>query len=556
MWARRKSEFPVLTQSHTLSDHVRLKLYFENMLGINLFHEPTFLNKINAIEPALYADALLAAMFAFASRFYETSETAGTDNGPRDISNGNEHTAHFLKVALDYTDAALKHCGDEAPPLCLLQAFVITAHCQLTQGVLGKAWRTLGTCVRLAYELNLDLVDMEDSNTSEVDPEAWSEAEEKRRVWWAIWEMDVFATTVRRTPTSIDWSHMETMLPVDNESWFRNQVKKSCFLKVDPISRWRALRDSGNLSPKAWYIVINSLMKDAQKISSPHGIRRQSQRSATMEEHDTADSAGEKPEGLANAVQCFVLALPAHLRFRNQYLSFDARFPGQWDSLHQLHCSIYDIHVMTQLSRLMIHRYGVFSNNSKPGLSASQRAVEEPARGDKNLRIRDAYNMAIRQYFEAANNILTIVNRSCEDHVQYINPFLSYTIWLTSAVQLVYRGLTGPGTHRSLAKSRFEVLHLTYKRGAEFWGIKDAVQRNLETVEAELDTCQALSRDGANQPTSENAPIGEERVATAAAYPRHGQGTYVSGPNDGEVLNDSNPNNGKESGLSRYHPLP
>jgi hypothetical protein len=36
---------------------------------------------------------------------------------------------------------------------------ILLAHGQLTQGVRGKAWRPLGTCVRLAYELNLNLVD-------------------------------------------------------------------------------------------------------------------------------------------------------------------------------------------------------------------------------------------------------------------------------------------------------------------------------------------------------------------------------------------------------------
>lgn len=471
------------------------------MVALNLFHEPTFIDMINSIETTVFTNALLAAMFAFASRFSESSNTICAYFGPADTSNRPDYTSHFLNLALDYTDEALKLCGDEAPPLCLLQAFIITGHCQLTQGVLGKAWRTLGTCVRLAYELNLHLVDMDDQALGEMSPAEWSEAEEKRRAWWAIWEMDVFATTIRRTPTSVNWDQVETMLPVNDECWFKNQVQPSCFLKVDPILRWKALRDSGNLSPKAWFIVINSLMKDAQKISSPHGVRTQSHGAMPTQGEG---SASQKLESIANAVQCFILALPSHLRFRNQYLGFDARVPGRWGSLRQLHSSIYNIHLMTQLARLMIHRYAVFGNNSRLGQPNPQQAMSKRVRRDESARVKEANDMATRQYFEAADNILTIVSRSCDDHIQYINPFLSYTIWLASAVQLVYRGLTRPGPHRDLAKSRFEVLHLTYKRCVEFWGIKEAVQRNLETVEAQLGTRQAHPGDVGAQPDPGN----------------------------------------------------
>jgi hypothetical protein len=66
---------------------------------------------------------------------------------------------HFLNLALKYIDDALAECGDEPPPLCILQALIITGHCQLIEGVRGKAWRSLGICIRLAYELNLHLVD-------------------------------------------------------------------------------------------------------------------------------------------------------------------------------------------------------------------------------------------------------------------------------------------------------------------------------------------------------------------------------------------------------------
>ncbi|KAL1968429.1 hypothetical protein VTN77DRAFT_1958 [Rasamsonia byssochlamydoides] len=34
---------------------------------------------------------------------------------------------------------------------------------------------------------------------------ALKECGEKRRAWWAIWEMDGYATTIRQTPTAVLW---------------------------------------------------------------------------------------------------------------------------------------------------------------------------------------------------------------------------------------------------------------------------------------------------------------------------------------------------------------
>lgn len=441
------------------------------MVAINLFHEPTFSETLSQISSPALVVALLAAMFAFAVRFRP---------GEADV---NQRATRFLKLALQNIDNALEECGDNTPPLCLLQTCVVAAHCQLTQGVLGRAWRTLGMCVRLAYEMNLHLVDVQshgDSGNS-VDIQKWCEDEEKRRAWWAIWEMDVFATTIRRTPTALDWSQMEILLPVDDEAWFDRKPQASCFFEPDPMCRWKALDNCGNQSPKAWFIVINSLMKEAQRISSPRGIPSGSR-------SDHVDDARHRLEIIANAVRCFQLALPGHLKYNNQYLTFDARVPGQTTSSRQMHCSIYNIHLMTQLARLMIHRYDVFKGRFRVALSAQD---GEQNSGDG---CKEDDQSSVREYFDAADNMLAIINRSSDDHVQHINPFLLSTIWLASAVQLMRSQLCRPGALKSAIKSRYEVLNLTYKRCSRFWDMHTAVQQNLETLEEQLEACKQAER--------------------------------------------------------------
>ncbi|PTB35000.1 hypothetical protein M441DRAFT_205667 [Trichoderma asperellum CBS 433.97] len=462
-----------------------LHLYFDNMVAFSLFHEPTFRSKLNAIDSAAQLSALLAAISGYATRFLPTEADNVSVNDCQRVKG--QQTSKFVNLALHLVDEALCDCADETPPLCVLQALVIATHCQLTQGVRGRAWRSLGMCVRLAYELNLHLLDSTQAVKRNKE-RRWQEDEERRRAWWAIWEMDVFASTVRRTPPAINWCQMEVLLPALDAYWHSGQPVTSCFLEQDPASRWRTLLDSGNKSPKAWFIVINSLMKDAQTISCPRGVpcvneaNRNASSTVFMSKELYSNSVEESQqnlETLMNSIHCFMQALPESLRYRQQYLSFDARETGQIESKRQLHSSIYNIYIMAQLARLMIYRYDIFNGHIElPKSKSARKSV---------LNFQDQENIALRQYFEAADSILNIVNRSCEDHIQYINPFLSSTIWLAAAVQLFRNSIGGFSTNTSLIKSRFDVLYLTYKQCVDFWNTETAMQQNLELLETQLE---------------------------------------------------------------------
>ena len=257
------------------------------------------------------------------------------------------------------------------------------------------------------------------------------------------------------------------------------------------------LQDSGNQSPKAWYIIINSLMKDAQSISSPRGVPNLSSPAAhrlspksTKDQKQNAritEQAKEKMETLTNSVYCFTMALPSHLKYRNQYLGFDAPQPGQPSSLRQSHCGLYNIHMMTQLARLMIHHYDIFSESAREGRIIQDQRKENSGGCSTPSSMNSSDNIAENQYFEAADEVLNIIRRSSENHIQWINNFLASTIWLASAVQLVRKEFGPPGTNISLIKSKFEVLNITYKKCVSFWNIQTAMQRNLETLESQLE---------------------------------------------------------------------
>lgn len=257
-------------------------------------------------------------------------------------------------------------------------------------------------------------------------------------------------------------------------------------METDPNQRWKALQEGGSQSPKAWFLIINSLMKDAQIVCDPQVVSTMGNRgyhkpkpNNWVSKSESAVEAHQKMETLANAVRCFILALPSHLHYRDQYLAFGVPVQGQLESQRQQHCSIYDIFVMIQLARLMIYRYDAFGSESR------HRSGNTAGRG-----IFSPFNTqsgALSQYYEAADRILEIVNRSCEDHFQHINLFLSSTIWLASAVQLVRKHFARANSNRDLIKSRFDVLYLTYKRCVQFWDIQTVLQRNIEFIEEQLE---------------------------------------------------------------------
>lgn len=496
------------------------------MVSISLFREPHFSDKLTDAVPTSHIDALLTSMIAYAVRFCPPNILDDWALIFGKIVDTHFQSQFFLASAFSQIDKALGECGDEPPSLCILQALIIATHCQLTQGVRGKAWRSLGMCIRLAYELNLHLVDSGETEELEnMEVQKWCYMEEKRRAWWAIWEMDVFASTIRRTPPAIDWSQMETLLPVEDEHWFNGRPQPSCFMESDPIYRWKALHQCGNQSPKSWFLVINSLMKQAQVISSPRSVpysspqigrkRHTSIRGCQTSTKTQAlqDEAAQKLETLANSVRCFMLVLPESLRYRNQYLSFEPRASGQLSSTRQLHCAIYNIYVMTHLAKLMIYRYDVFRSLGSKQRRECDSETQEDDIVEPSSVSREG-NLALMQYFEAADNILTIVNRSCDGHIRYINPFLSSTIWLASAVQIFRKEFEQGEPNRMFTKSKFEVLYMTYKQCVSFWNVNTALQQNLEALETQLENYRRRnhdrSGDASNKKETNNDPCFRE----------------------------------------------
>jgi hypothetical protein len=132
-------------------------------------------------DTIILGPTLVAAILAFASK---TAKAEASSSSDLQTFYKQLPESYFSDLATRYVDDAIVKCGDDPPPLCLLQALVLTTHWLLIQGVRRRAWRYLGVCVRIAYELNLNVIDagkVSEHESSSLDK--WCDEEERRRVW-------------------------------------------------------------------------------------------------------------------------------------------------------------------------------------------------------------------------------------------------------------------------------------------------------------------------------------------------------------------------------------
>lgn len=441
-----------------------MEAYYENMTAFSLVIPHGLEEKLQSITSVIHARALAAAMFAISARFYHPTRLQ--------LPPGSAcpSPSHFADLTSKLLATGLEQCGDKAPPLCLLQASVLHTFYHLTRGVQHRAWQLLGSCVRLAYELRLHLIDVEwkrDPDKPMELPVDWPLLEEKRRCWWAIWEMDVFASTIRRLPTAIDWQQNFSLLPMPDECWFTGNHQQSCFLAREPNERWKALSQVGNTSPRSWFIVINSFMHDVHLL-----VYNPSRSVSGLSDADRDDLTM-----ISNSLYCAMASLPSQLKFKGQLLDFQTARETAEANRHQFHSDIYAIHAMSQLAQFMIFQHTLCSRATSP--AKHHELVGSPARD-----ITDQTSWA--NYMKACEAIVSLVRSSDPDHVQHLNPFLNNTLWFAAAGQIACVVL-GPASYsRALARSNYEILALTIDRLNEFWESMDMLRPRLQKIESAL----------------------------------------------------------------------
>ncbi|OGM49469.1 fungal specific transcription factor [Aspergillus bombycis] len=114
--------------------------------------------------------------------------------------------------------------------LAYLQAMILVAVYEYSHSIYPAAWMTVGACTRLAELLGLS--SGTDSMKIMGRITTWTEVEERRRAWWAIYVLDRVISVGSRRRIFFPEPANDHILPVDDEAWdsgnVTNIVQHSC----------------------------------------------------------------------------------------------------------------------------------------------------------------------------------------------------------------------------------------------------------------------------------------------------------------------------------------
>ena len=400
----------------------------------------------------------------------------------------------YCELASEYANNALAECGDDQPPLCLLQALILITHRRVIKGVRGRAWRSLGLCIRVACELGVDSVDIgKDAQSDISDVAQWCEDEEQRRAYWAIYEIDIFATIMKQARMMTDWGNRMVYLPVDDEHWFQARPHKSCFLEADVLQRTKVLQETKNESARAWYVVLNSLVAQSY-ILGRSGTQRAFSRRDPKRQMSITDSTNSRHQCLIllNSVQLYSLILPSRFKFCGQRLEFNAQNANPTKASLPQHGWIYQLAALMEVCRFLALRPFVFDTYVQSLTRASSERQDQCSLDTASCS--ELSPRELQQCFNASDAILNIVSSSSESHYQLVNPYIAHAFWLAATVQLLHQELIKDENEKMVIQSQFEVLKATHDQFVRYWEMSAVPKQNLDELATRLKEFTAASK--------------------------------------------------------------
>ncbi|KAG5780673.1 hypothetical protein H9Q73_005664 [Fusarium xylarioides] len=132
-------------------------------------------------------------------------------------------------AAIDITDSTLYDTAKSflaslesngVVSLLCLQAMILVALYEYSHAIYPAAWMTIGSCARYSDILGITPGDY--SPLGQVT--TWTEAEERRRVWWSIYILDKLVSLGSRKRCLLPDAQPQCKLPVDDDAWDRGEV--------------------------------------------------------------------------------------------------------------------------------------------------------------------------------------------------------------------------------------------------------------------------------------------------------------------------------------------
>ncbi|KAF9930487.1 hypothetical protein FBU30_000381, partial [Linnemannia zychae] len=358
-----------------LADHL-IDTYFAYVHpNMPIVHKPTFMRLYRSSDPFIRPPGvLLNAMFAIASRFSAHPEIVGQD--PEAF--GDEYFDRAKRL-IDFEY--------ELPRQSSIQALLLMVIYRFTSAKSGgRVWVMLGMATRMAQDLGMH----RNSARWHLPP---LETEIRKRLWWACFAMDRWASACLGRPVAIDDKDCDVGYPsVIEQDW------------ADPdCDEASAAVESEKL--KAESSCILQYFVESVKLSQILGQILARVYSANTRNHGPGQASSTVAE-LDTMLTKWLLGLPAELKYDHSV------HPTKLDrKVATLHVSYYSV-------LILLHRpYMVPSSLTKSKLSESMPSL----------------NICV----SAANSITHLMERLTQpDALKYIWSFTTYEILSSSLIHL------------------------------------------------------------------------------------------------------------------------
>ena len=244
---------------------------------------------------------ILHSIFGLSARYSNTTILAADDRGNR----GTQFVTQAMKIYSQTHDQE----RDNESKFTYLTGLILLTFSTLQTGPSQLAWDMRKDCVRLAHDLDLSNAD-QDIIYGSADPNAmtwdeWNSREERRRLWWIVWDLDTFMSAVSATPFAIEEPPTHIFLPIPDRAWDKNERVVSVPMSSDVMSTCESLCRSPNQSEWAWFLVCTAVMRQiVAAVSEP-----------TTDERVMKDTEA--------TLTCFALALPEKFQLDAESLNFD-----------------------------------------------------------------------------------------------------------------------------------------------------------------------------------------------------------------------------------------
>lgn len=267
-----------LTHAHDVANTASIDLFFERIhTFLPIFHKPSFYSHyVQKDDDGRYrnltkADALVIyGMIALAARFSPSSwfqEIPVKDRGKQ-----------FAALAQDMCDGTVRS-GPFTASLLWVQGIILYAYYIQTEKPGPGCDLAICALVRWAYELALHRTDeidptMHSTASEQEKSQQWLSREERRRAWWAIWELDTYDSITSRRPFLISRDHFQVHLPSSDEAWFAGTPVASGPLHPQPMTCWKVLRDMENQCERAWFLVSNHIATHTLQLCQQRNVEQ------------------------------------------------------------------------------------------------------------------------------------------------------------------------------------------------------------------------------------------------------------------------------------------